>query len=172
MNWDALSAVADLITSVAMIGSLIYIAIQIKRERDATLANTRQLRAAGAREIFLTLATSPHLAATIASLPEDLPFGAIALMEKYNMDREQAIRLSTFSFAGFRQSEANWRIAMTDAERDQFASQVAVSLFGHRKVWWDAMKPSFAPDFVAAIDRYQDGPDISGKGLQGKETGT
>ncbi len=41
MNWDAIGAIAELLGAVGVIGSLVYLATQIRQSREQTAENTR-----------------------------------------------------------------------------------------------------------------------------------
>ncbi len=42
MNWTKLSAISEILSSVAILVTLIYLAIQTQQNADATQADTRQ----------------------------------------------------------------------------------------------------------------------------------
>jgi len=44
MNWEALGAIAELLGAIGVIATLVYLSIQVKVGRDATEANTLQLK--------------------------------------------------------------------------------------------------------------------------------
>ena len=46
MNWDAVGAVGDLVGGIAVVASLIYLAIQVRHSAHQTSENTRALRIA------------------------------------------------------------------------------------------------------------------------------
>jgi len=43
MNWDAIGAIAELVGAIAVVGTLFYLAVQVRHSKDATEANTRSL---------------------------------------------------------------------------------------------------------------------------------
>ncbi len=42
MNWTKASAAAEILSSVAILATLVYLAIEIQQSAEATQANTRQ----------------------------------------------------------------------------------------------------------------------------------
>ena len=76
--------------ALGVIMSVLYLASQIRSDRDATLANTRQLRQNGVRESMLTLANSDHLTPILAKIGRPSP-GAQALMDEFGIGLEEAI---------------------------------------------------------------------------------
>ena len=156
MNWDAAGAVGEILGAIGVIGSLLYLGIQIRRDQVATTANTIQLRATGARDIFLASATSDFLGSTLSRLNEDtLSPGTNALIEKYGLDTEEAWRVSNYYNCYMRQLEANLRTPMSVPETEQTEKLIAQSVKqgGPIGLWWDHAKPSFASDFADKIER-------------------
>ena len=43
MNWDAIGAIAELVGAIAVVGTLFYLAIQVRHGKEATEANTQSL---------------------------------------------------------------------------------------------------------------------------------
>lgn len=64
MNWEAISGVASVISALAVIGSLIYLARQISQNTAALRSTATQAASEQAAESYRTLATDPQLAAT------------------------------------------------------------------------------------------------------------
>jgi hypothetical protein len=46
MNWDAIGAIGEMVGAAGVIASLLYLAVQIRRDRQNTRANTRAMLAA------------------------------------------------------------------------------------------------------------------------------
>ena len=63
MNWDAISGVAQVVSALAVIGTLIYVARQIKQNTAALRSTATQAASEQAAESYRTLATDPVLAA-------------------------------------------------------------------------------------------------------------
>ena len=51
MNWDALGAIGEIVGAIAVVLSLLYLAVQVKLVRETTDRNTRQMRNTGIREL-------------------------------------------------------------------------------------------------------------------------
>jgi hypothetical protein len=153
MNWEAIGAVAESIGGLGVIASLIYLAIQIQRDRLATQQNTTQLRANSARDMYLA-STNQDLAPVLSRLQGDHPSpGAALLMQNYNLELEDAWKVNAFYNAYLRTLEANLRMPMSEQEREQtlrlLANTMSRSALGP---WWEQSRNAFAPDFVAQID--------------------
>lgn len=94
MNWEAISSIADILAAIGVICSLIYLAIQIRRDSVATTANTTQLRATSVRETFLTVAASESLAEIIAKSSGEPHAGVKFLTDSKELDKAEAVRLN------------------------------------------------------------------------------
>lgn len=102
MDWTAFSAFADTLAAAGIIGSLMFVALQISRERRATQTEATHRRQAGAREMMLAVATSPYPAPIIAKTvaEENLRPSEAHLVERHNLEAEEAIRLDLLRPAG------------------------------------------------------------------------
>ncbi len=68
MNWAAVSAIAELIAAVAILITLVYLALQIRQAKEQiTLAGQRH-RADAARDVLSSVSDSPYLAPILAKL--------------------------------------------------------------------------------------------------------
>ena len=61
MNWDALGAIGEIVGAVTVIGTIVYLAIQVKHARTATLDQNRLTRTTAIRELILTMVTNEEL---------------------------------------------------------------------------------------------------------------
>jgi hypothetical protein len=61
MNWEAIGAVGELIGSLAVLVTLVYLARQITHAREDVGRSINQSRAETVRQLLLTRATSSHL---------------------------------------------------------------------------------------------------------------
>jgi len=76
MNWEAISAVGEVVGAIAVVVTLIYLAVQVRRGTSATQAASIQAAAATDHEFLLTLGSDPvtaQLWASYLAAPETLP---------------------------------------------------------------------------------------------------
>ena len=158
MNWEAIGAIAESIGSLGVIASLIYLAIQIQRDRVATQQNTTQLRAISARDMYIA-STNQELAPVLSKLQADQPQPGIALlMQEYDLSLEEAWRVNAFYNAYMRTLEANLRMPMSEQEYQQTLNLLANTLNKSALgPWWTHSRNAFAPDFVSKIDGVYEG---------------
>ncbi|HEY5646847.1 MAG TPA: hypothetical protein VIS76_12930 [Pseudomonadales bacterium] len=68
MNWEAVGALSEFLGAIGVIGTLIYLASQVRDGKEATLANTRQMRQNGVRELMLLMSDSDHVSPILVKL--------------------------------------------------------------------------------------------------------
>ncbi|MGI9353284.1 MAG: hypothetical protein ACR2O3_17120 [Rhizobiaceae bacterium] len=61
MNWTAITAISEVVGVVALVGSLLYLAFQVRFARLAAADTSRTARATGVREIDLTMVNNKEL---------------------------------------------------------------------------------------------------------------
>ena len=155
MNWEAVGAIAELTAAIGVILSLIYLAVQIRRDSNATIANTTQLRAAGARETMLAAATSESLSDLIARASDQVMPGVEYLMQSRGFTKAEATRVNFYWMNMVRTAEANLKMPMSEVERSQTLTQILLFLRGPAKGWWEHAKHSHSEDFVDIISSKQ-----------------
>jgi hypothetical protein len=75
MNWEAISAVGEIVSAIAVVVTLVYLAVEVRRGTAATRAATVQAMAALDQDFLLTLGSDPVVAqiwATYLSEPHRL----------------------------------------------------------------------------------------------------
>ena len=81
MNWTKVSAAAEILSSVAILATLVYLAIEIQQSAEANQANTRQAILASDQQFLELLVDSPEIH---------------LLWYKLELSDEKRIRLSYF----------------------------------------------------------------------------
>ena len=62
MNWEAIGAVAEILGAVAVVGSLLYLAVQVRHSANATQATSRYATAQLTTDILVATASDAELA--------------------------------------------------------------------------------------------------------------
>ena len=70
-RWQSLRQFGELVALVGVIGSLVFVGLELRQNTVATRAATNAAYADGVREFNLALATSPELARALATWPDD-----------------------------------------------------------------------------------------------------
>ena len=154
MDWIAISAIGDSLAAAGMIGSLIFVGLQIRSDRKATEYETTNRRQIGVRETFLAVATSDHLAPIMAKLAVgDAPPATQILVDEFDLEVEEAIRLNGLFTVMARQTSSTLQLPLSDQERAVIETAFIGGLNGPMGVWWEKGKVLFDPDFIADIER-------------------
>ena len=145
MNWDAISAVSETVSSIAVIISLIYLAQQIRHSNKLSQSQTRtDLRQQACAEVE-SLIQHPDI--WLMFWKEELT------------DLERS-RLHSFMLRALRFREYIWRqhkLGLLD--KDTFETYILVvtqQLSSKRtRDWWNSYKLSgtFDPEFIKLVDR-------------------
>jgi hypothetical protein len=146
MNSDAIGAVGEIIGATAVVISLFYLALQVKKQTaEARLSATRELA-----NLFHSV---------LGTIQEDKEFAPIYLKAIENYDSlpdEQRIRVSILILRGFRVYEQIHLHTQTTVDPD-FVKSIDLSYFewltfpGIQR-WWEVSKDIFEPNFRNHID--------------------
>jgi len=157
MNWQAIGVVADIVSAIAVVGSLIYLAIQLRQ-------NTRQSRADNVQasvERWIEANVSPMRS------EESADFLRRALNDYSVLSIPQRARLNAFLLeltSAFQAMYVKHRSGLLDAE---LYATCRTDVAGYLKCpglaeLWSEVKFSFPPDLCseldAAIDAHQGPP--------------
>ena len=147
MNWSAVSGIADVVSALGVIGSLIYVGIQIKK-------NTLETRRANAR------ATSHDHGAAIQGISQDEMLCEIILKgfdnlaslsttERYRFDLTTLVWLQAIgqAFADIRQHDYP-----DDMEETYQVMVPGVLNTPGGLEWWKSRKPWFSTAFQKEVD--------------------
>ena len=150
MTLDTLAALAQIVSAVAVVVTLIYFARQIRYARDQLELSGRQHRADAAREVLSSVSDSEFLAPIFAKLP-DFPWGDFGLDSQ-----EDTARFAAWCHAWMRTEEHNFR-ALPKTER---ASQDQLLLMWLSTSWgsafWRQVKAIYDAEFQAYVDGLQE----------------
>lgn len=106
MNWNAISAVAEILAAVAVLITLLYLAVQIRQAKEQIDYAGQRHRADAAREVLLSIANSNHLAPIFAELG-GFPWG----------EHEDSVRVFAWCHAWMRTEEMNFRAMISPEQR-------------------------------------------------------
>ncbi len=93
MNWTKASAVAEILSSVAILITLVYLVVEIQQNSRATQADTRQEILASDQQFLENYIDSPEL---------------MALQYQAELSDDERIRLSYLMITFVRMRENNW----------------------------------------------------------------
>ena len=143
MNWTNLAAAAQILSSVAVFVTLIYLAIQTRQNTKATQANGRHI--AVSTDVALLLHEAEHAS-------------AFAGMADPQLSDEQKVRFASWMTAVVRLRELDWinfREGVLDKatwQSHRSALAILLSMPNFRK-YWTNVRPHLDPGFVSTVDK-------------------
>jgi hypothetical protein len=144
MNWTKASSVAEILSSVAILATLVYLAIEIQQNAEATQANTRQSMLASDQQFLQQIVDNPELH---------------LYWYQAELSDEEKVRLSYFLITQFRMRESNWfqyrSGTLDEATWRSYRASIAVVLSAPRtRSWWRNFDVDrlFDPEFTTMVD--------------------
>jgi len=130
MNWEALSAIGEIVGSGAVLVTLIYLAMQMRQNTASVQASSRQAILDADQQFLFRAMDDPEL---------------ILLRFKPKLTDEEKIRVVTYLITFFRMRESNWRQHSLRA----FAS-------GRVRAWLDndAIAQMLDPEFLSMVKEF------------------
>jgi hypothetical protein len=147
MNWDAISAVAELSGAAAVVISLVYLAVQIRQSARISAAEAFKGIIDGNNEHFRFM-FSPENAPILARGLED--YDGLSPTERMGFESLMAGVLNQVE-ASFITLQAQM---MSEETMKSWAWWLRTRLFCYEgaRLWWSEAKPGFDPDVAAWID--------------------
>ncbi len=149
MNWDVVGAVAELIGAVAVVISLLYLAIQIRAQtRESRLEATRDL-ARDYRELLRWVGTDDKTFSVYIAAIRD--YGNLAYEDrvKAHLIFSQFLRVVELQYLHWKQGTLDSSFFNVFNRRIQETG----ALPGLRR-YWENNKQDYDPDFVAHFEKH------------------
>jgi len=149
LNWDAISAVAEILASLGVMISLIYLGLQIRNQTiEARLESGREL-ASQLSDIYADLSTDMQLSALWVK----------GLRDFASLDVSERVRFSAYMGRVFRFLEAvfhqhSWGKLDDTVWRGLDASLKDVCLYPGTRDWWRTRKHWFSQEYASHVERY------------------
>ena len=142
MNWQVVSVVADILAAVAVVFSVVYLAIQIRRNTVATLSQTH----------YLTTAALSQDAATMASSADLSRLYRVGLSSPDELEEDESFRFALIATSQFRTFENLYFQHRAGLLNEDFWSghRENILWFYHRpgmQGWWKEKRLGFSKGF-------------------------
>jgi hypothetical protein len=142
MNWTKLSAIAEILSSVAILATLVYLTIQIHQNSEALQASTREA----------TLENSVSTLNLVISDPD-----IWLLRSKPNLTAEERVKLGAYLFSLMERGRNIWTQYQSGAIDEEtwlnFERRLIANLtYEQPRRWWSNVGRNFSPDFTEHID--------------------
>lgn len=144
---EVLGNLGEFIASIVVLGTLVYLLIQIRQAREQIRLFGQRHRADAARDVLTSISDSPELARIFATLGEwSFP--------DFGLDSdEDTIRWTCWCHAWMRTEEMNFRMnSPTERETQRQLLMAWLSTSWGRK-FWIANRAIYDADFAALADR-------------------
>ena len=145
MDWNKASSIAEVLSSIAILVTLFYLAVEIQQGAEATQAQTRQDIMASDQQLLELYINNPNLGR--------------AWWQTEDLTDDEKIRLSYTLISLVRMRESNWfqfRNGTLDAEAwDSYRMTLIVVLSAtHTRRWWEnyGVERQFNTDFISSIN--------------------
>jgi len=149
MDLQTFANLSEIIAAVAVLVTLVYLAVQVKQAKEQIALGGRQARADAAREVLASVSETEYLAPIFAKL-DDFPWGDFGLESQ-----EDTARFAAWCHAWMRTEEHNFR-ALPAEERP---SQDQLLLMWLSTSWgasfWEQVRAIYDADFAAYLNGLQ-----------------
>ncbi len=144
MNWTKASEVAEILSSVAILITLVYLVVEIQQNAEATRADTRQAMLDSDQQYLELFIDSPEL---------------ILLFIKPDLSDEERIRLSHVLLTHVRMRESNW-VQYENGTLDSVTwrayqgSLIAQLSAPRSRAWWQnfGVERIFDSEFISLVN--------------------
>ena len=144
MNWTKASSVAEILSSVAILITLVYLVVEIQQNAEATQADTRQAMLASDQQYLELYIDSPELS---------------VLQFKADLSDEERIRLSYLLITFVRMRESNWLQYENGTLDDVTWQTYRLTLIGQlstpqTRAWWQnfPVERIYGSEFISLVN--------------------
>jgi len=146
MNWTKLSAMAEILSSVAILVTLVYLAIQTQQSADSIQANTRQAILDADQQFLIKVMDNPEIYTS---------------QYKPALTDDEKVRLGAYLILFVRMRENNWlqyrNGVLDEVTWDTYRSSIVQVLSGSTsRGWWQnyaVSRRAFDSEFVSLVNQ-------------------
>ncbi len=142
MNWDAIGAIGEIVGALAVLVTLIYLAVQIRHAKKQIELNGIQERARFVVDVMMPVAADPSLASIMMKAGHP-PYG------EFGLDPEEAHRFGAWCHAWMQWSQANHYLLPEGAQDDLLKVWLLLPAWAE---FWDKNKGVFDSEFVDRME--------------------
>lgn len=151
MNWTKASAIAEIISSVAVVITLVYLLLELQQNTNALEASTRQAALDNSMQVLQTAIDYPELWLS---------------RTKDTLTETERIRLSAYLFQAVRRAQVAWQQYQAGALDEAGWTAVRQALIGNLdtpqpRKWWDYYSPIFDEEFRTIVNELMEDRPIS-----------
>ncbi len=147
MNWEAIGAVGEVMGAIAVVVSLLYVAVQIRQNTKIVAANTIQAVSTASSDITMRLAESSELSELVLKI----------FSESENLTPKESMRMELIQRAAFRNYENYYyqhkRGYLEDDMWTGYRHTMLTRVTGrYGEVWWKTHQVAFGKSFVDFVN--------------------
>jgi len=157
MNWEAIAAIAELMGSLAVLVTLIYLGVQTRHARIANEASNQWQKANASRELAMMWAAHPdsvELLAEFGQLDLDQELSPATNPRYFRYIKINQAILETLQTIYFTASTPEDKILAVQRISDTMA------LPGFRRSWKHMPKHLFRSKYISIVEDFIDGRDL------------
>jgi hypothetical protein len=143
-DWTKFAAVAEVVSSVAVVVTLVYLVIQTQQNFDAINANSREVSIASDLQILATSVSIPGL--DLLKFKDEVTDEEAATLQAWLVMLVRSREHEWFQYRDGLLDEGTWRSYLSGLQDN-------LSTPSTRR-WWNAISSKFDPGFSAAVDDY------------------
>ena len=142
MNWEAIGAIGEIFSGIAVLATLVYLAVQVRQAKKQIALTGIQERARQLQNVMLPIATDPSLASIIIKAGHP-PFG------EFGLDPEEAHRFGAWSHAWMQWAQANHYLLPEGADDELMKLWLLLPAWAE---FWEKNKGIFDTEFVERME--------------------
>ena len=142
MNWDAIGAIGEIVGALAVLATLIYLALQVRQAKHQLDLNSVQARAIHARDLLMPIATDPSLASIMIKAGHP-PYG------DFGLTSEEAHRFGAWCHAWMQIEQGNHYLLPEGAHDDLLKVWLLLPAYAE---FWERNKGIYDDEFVQRME--------------------
>jgi len=143
MNWDAIGALGEIIGALAVLITLIYLAVQVRQAKHQLDLNSAQARAIHMRDLLMPIATDPSLASIMLKAGHP-PYG------DFGLNSEEAHRFGAWCHAWMQIEQGNHYLLPEGAHDDLLKVWLLLPAYAE---FWEKNKGIYDKEFVERMEK-------------------
>ena len=153
MSVQDMGAIGEFISSIAIVITLIFLAVETRRARDATQHSTRQARQRIRTDLSLAIAINPQLTEVMAKTFSDVDPEVVPIASEFGLSTAEGIQVYNYTIAYFRYLEDQFFSDLPETDRFSLEGQVKVIPSNPYFVkYWEQSKSMFDHRFQEYVD--------------------
>ena len=164
MSVRDLGAIGEFVSSIAIVITLIFLAVETRRARNATQQSTRQARQRIRTDLSLSLAVNPQLCELFVKTLSEADLETLPTASEFGLSTAEGVQAYNYTVAYFRYLEDQFFSDLPETDRFSLEGQVKVIPNNpYFTQFWEQHKNMFDPRFQEYVDNLN---EPSGQGEQ------